>query len=759
MSTTPAHNVSTATSQIVTLPPIPELFDPNFLDILVPAAQDAPMGAATEVAPNAMMDALQSIAHHKFTANNAPALSSTLAHTLDAYLGLRTGIPGEDIDRYLENAWAQDPCLTLRIIWSTRSIHDGKGEKELFHRAFGWLFEHHPRTAITNLHCLVDPMCLRSTNAAEKQKDEKKKKKSGTSHGYWKDLLDILALATLDELRPRVDRRSNFLHNYHDGKSRPAFKNNQEQEEWSRTQRVERSRRAHDRLTQKLLDKRYRALYVAVARLFAGQLAKDSKIMDTIAALPAYADKDDRMELMHALTLASKWAPTPGGSHDRVTNISSAICPLLHNAQMSFLIARSFPVMADLSASDMHLLRYLYQKHILTRGRRYTCVPEPLMSSNHWSEITYSRVASICMNKNKEKFFIHDEDRFMNYLQDVESGRKKISGATLFPHLLAMDAVRIHRLEGLPDIGATRSLADAMNERQRRLAEAQTRVVDAQWATLLSRLRESGQLDNCIAVCDVSGSMGSTSYVSRGNSSFNVTPIWPAISLSLLVARLAKPPFNDSFITFSAHPEFVNVDPESRRTSLGATIDKMNSAKWEMNTDFNAVFLKLILPLAIKHKVPKDQMIKRIFVFSDMQFDAANDQSGAGARWTQGPAGWTKTSTATQGAAVEWKTNHDVIAEAYAQAGYDVPELVYWDLSNPRDGHAITAPVTSEREGVALLSGYSPSLLKVFMDVGEEENWEVLDEKGQAEAERLTPEELMKKALRKQSYDGLVVVD
>lgn len=31
---------------------------------------------------------------------------------------------------------------------------------------------------------------------------------------------------------------------------------------------------------------------------------------------------------------------------------------------------------------------------------------------------------------------------------------------------------------------------------------------------------------------------------------------------------------------------------------------------------FEAVFLRLILPLAVKHKVPRDEMIKRVFVFS-----------------------------------------------------------------------------------------------------------------------------------------------
>jgi hypothetical protein len=34
----------------------------------------------------------------------------------------------------LAKAWEEDPSLTLRIIWNTRSIHNGKGDKELFYR-------------------------------------------------------------------------------------------------------------------------------------------------------------------------------------------------------------------------------------------------------------------------------------------------------------------------------------------------------------------------------------------------------------------------------------------------------------------------------------------------------------------------------------------------------------------------------------------------------------------------------------------------
>ncbi|KIJ13353.1 hypothetical protein PAXINDRAFT_13917 [Paxillus involutus ATCC 200175] len=214
-----------ATSQNVTLPPIPKLFDPDCIDLLLSAPQSTTV-PKVEVAgaSNAMVDALRSTAHQKLTTNAAPTFDSTLIPTLDAFFGLDTCAPGQ-LGRMLENACAEDPALTLRIIWNARSIHDGKGDKELFDRAFGWLYENHPRTAVVNLHCLVDPMWPRSSPKGGAKGAVKKR--YSTSHVYWKDLLNILALATVDELYPATEDlnpRSNFLR---DGKSHLAFKNNQ----------------------------------------------------------------------------------------------------------------------------------------------------------------------------------------------------------------------------------------------------------------------------------------------------------------------------------------------------------------------------------------------------------------------------------------------------------------------------------------------------------------------------------------------------
>jgi Domain of unknown function (DUF2828) len=304
----------------------------------------------------------------------------------------------------------------------------------------------------------------------------------------------------------------------------------------------------------------------------------------------------------------------------------------------------------------------------------------------------------------------------------VASGKRTISGGTLLPHSLLKEALA----------------ANAMKKKGvDPVVQADIRVIEAQWKTMVEKLRQSGTLDNCMAVCDVSGSMGSLSSQAHDDQ---VRPILPAVALSIVLAQVSREPWANSFITFSARPQIVKLDPTA---GLVETATTMNRANWDMNTDFNAVFTKLILPMAIEHKLAKEEMIKRLFVFSDMEFDQSQE-AGMG----------------------QWTTEHEKMAKAFEKAGYDVPEIVYWNLQGAQGAKAVKA----DWEGVALMSGFSSNMLKAFMDNGEVEEEEVveMEENGELEEgivvlkktkEKLSPEEMMKKALNRPSYATLVVVD
>ncbi|KAG6848310.1 hypothetical protein H0H93_001335 [Arthromyces matolae] len=747
-----------ACRQNVTLPNIPELYDPQFLDILLPLEQSTSQSqrsssdsettpapaSAHEESTNAMVEALKTTADQTLTENLAPTYSSTGSATLDAFQMLSSAWDISDFDHYLKKSWDEDPELTLRIIWNIRSIHDGRSDQRGFYTAFGWLLKYHPRTAIENLHMLVKQVCRTQEGT------------QGMSHGYWKDLLNIVTLAALDRLhtlpsaapqssidkwrkaKKRAYRKSLAAKDGYTKLSSPTDLKNSKmtKERLAETTKENRAVIAvehYDNLVEKLKCRKFRALYIAVARLFSSRLVRDLQIRDSLSV----GDLDtDRMSSVDELSLAGKWAPTPMGSHDRVTNLATAISKLIHHSDPSLKFPSALSATNPLNpVEESIILRSFYQRWILTPLRSTLRVTETLMSSKRWDQIQYKRVPSVCMRNNSHLFFAHDEERFDKYLTAVEGDRDKISGATLLPHQLISEIARI---------GGYIEKDDSRIQFNKRLYATQVRVIEAQWKTLIQRLRESGSIDNALAICDVSGSMYQDHSEMEGTP-HSIPPIYPAISLSLILASLAKPPFNAGFITFSQDPKFVKLDLENR--SLVDTVKTMSDADWGMNTDFDAVFLKLLLPLAVRNKVAKEDMIKRLFVFSDMQFDQAIPSSSS---TLKDPA--------------NWKTNHDVVEEMYKALGYEVPQIVYWDLAQYG-----TTEVKAEREGVALMNGFSPAMMKVFMGddlegEGEGEGELEQGEKGiklenMKQHVQFNPLVVMKKALAKESFDGLVVVD
>jgi hypothetical protein len=231
-TTTPASVSSPRDSKRdVTVPSLPELHDPNFLDRLLPPPAVVPAAKpkvdAQHTQGTSFMATMATASNRKRTTNHAAGFSSTLDPTLDAFDSVSQKTNWNDIKPLttLRRSYEYDPVTTVKIIFNLRSIHEGKSEREGFYRAWGWLYREHPRTAIANLPALVEPLIERKRRERKDGEwnsnpmssvgegsddgpvlvdllDEPPENVAvrGLSHGYWKDLLNLLVLAMEGEL-------------------------------------------------------------------------------------------------------------------------------------------------------------------------------------------------------------------------------------------------------------------------------------------------------------------------------------------------------------------------------------------------------------------------------------------------------------------------------------------------------------------------------------------------------------------------------
>ena len=192
---------------------------------------------------------------------------------------------------------------------------------------------------------------------------------------------------------------------------------------------------------------------------------------------------------------------------------------------------------------------------------------------------------------------------------------------------------------------------------------------DAQWNSLPNYLENNNE--QFLPVVDVSGSM----MCSAGDNP-NVTCMDVAISLGLYISERNEGAFKDTFMTFSDRPQL-----QVLKGSLSERYKQLERADWDMSTNIEAVF-STILTSAVSNNVPQSEMPTMIIILSDMEFN--------------------------QGTRGNWdKTAQEIFESKYAEAGYTMPKIVYWNIHARNNNF----PVKFNKEGVGLVSGFSPSLL------------------------------------------------
>ena len=260
---------------------------------------------------------------------------------------------------------------------------------------------------------------------------------------------------------------------------------------------------------------------------------------------------------------------------------------------------------------------------------------EQKLCAKDFEHIVFSAVPGIAMLKYTKAFQKHCKEQFDKYLKEVEEGKQKVNATILTP----LDIV--HKL-----------LKDRNYHKE----------ADVLWDNLEDTLYNSDKI-KLLPVCDVSGSM----------LEYNAIPLAGSVGLGLYIAQRNRGSLKNKVITFTDNPEVYEIKAQK----VSDALDEMEGMNWGYNTNIDKVF-KLLLDTA-KLAGP-DFMPTHLIIFSDMQFDAAINETPNYVQW----------------------------ANDFKEAGYVLPKIIFWNLaSRQADG----VPVTKQ-ENALLISGYSPAIMK-----------------------------------------------
>jgi hypothetical protein len=433
-----------------------------------------------------------------------------------------------------------------------------------------------------------------------------------------------------------------------------------------------------------------RKLQSSMIDLFAKQLLSDKEAIESAKASGA----------VPKLSLAAKFAPREGKNF---------------KAFYKMLVKRLFPR----SKTPNKDYRSLVVELTATLE-----IPEVFMCAKRYDEINFRKVPSLCLNRHRTAFlnelvtkkgkhsvpltetqqetgnrFPDDEKRVKCRNTLVKSTVEgKVCGKVLLPHELVSQLMS-----------------------RRAIQSAESSVYDAQWQKIIDGVLETSakfvgsdapqgvNFGKLLPMVDVSASMSGT-------------PMEVAIALGILVSMTCDIAFRNRFITFDSKPTWVDL------TGCQSLFDKVKEtqiAPWGGSTNFEAAF-EMILKAACGARLTPDQ-IPDLIVFSDMQFNQAG-QFG--------------------------ETMYNTMASRFVEEGkkicgspWPLPKIIFWNLRGDTRGY----PVDANQRNVQMLSGFSPSLLKLLLD-GEPLVSETVAEDGTVTQQQITPEETLRKALDDPRY-------
>ncbi|QPK89740.1 DUF2828 family protein [Bacillus velezensis] len=318
-----------------------------------------------------------------------------------------------------------------------------------------------------------------------------------------------------------------------------------------------------------------------------------------------------------------------------------------------------------------------YRK-LLSSLREKINIVERKMSNKDWHTIDYSRLPSKAGLIYREAFMNHDPKGYQAYLDGLENGTQKVNAKTLYPYDIVNNALKGY------------SGKNIFGYEWRKTTSQDIQLLDAQWESLPDYIGENKE--NSIAVVDTSGSMSGT-------------PMNVAISLGIYLAERNKGIFHNHFLTFSTRPQLQQIVGGN----IVEKVRNLSDADWKGSTNIEAVFEKL-LSTAVTNNVPAEEMIKKVYIISDMQFNACAIDADL--------------------------YIFEEMSKRYNEAGYELPSLVFWNVNAFQN----TVPFTMNEQGVQLVSGFSPSIFAQLLS-----------------ADGKTPMELMLEVIDSERYAEVAV--
>ncbi len=355
----------------------------------------------------------------------------------------------------------------------------------------------------------------------------------------------------------------------------------------------------------------------------------DTSLRKDVSAYYKKQLKEDnkRRKLNQPISLAAKWIPSLHTSSDESRRYAKMLC------------------------EDFGWDEQKYRKR-LAKLRKYLDIVERKMSAKEWGEIDYNTVPSKANLIYNNAFLRNDTERRRKYLEDLANGVKdvKINAGVLQPH----------------EIVSKYTKSGWWNNSVKDYDE----TLEQLWKNLPDMT-----VSNTLVTRDGSGSM--CSPISGQTTCLDV-----ATALTVYMCDHNTGDWKGKFITFSSHPEVVDISAEE---TLHDKLDKVSNYNDCSNTNIYAT-MKLILNTAVNNRIPQEEMPETIVICSDMQFD--------GTRFNLN------------------KTLFEDIIDEYEAAGYKMPRLCFWNIN---DRGEKSVPLQQNNLGLILCSGFSVQIMKMFM--------------------------------------------